>query len=235
MKPDVPGRPTLPMVKNMNTKAKARHADHQTAIGVDVAGVHAVIDHTYTEEERSRDQTVAEHLEDSALHTLLVGSKDTHGHKAHMRHRRIGNQLLDIFLNQRHQRGVDDGDGGHPQDDIGHHLGAHREHRQREAQEAVAAHLQQDRRQHHGTCSRRLHVRIRQPSVYRPHRHLHRKGGEEGQEQQCLHAAQHLNAHHIKAAVGELMRQKFHDISGARASKYIATIATSISTEPKKV
>ena len=32
-----------------------------------------------------------------------------------------------------------------------------------------------------------LHMRIRQPGVHRPHRHLHRKGGEEGEPQPCLH------------------------------------------------
>ena len=56
-----------------------------------------------------------------------------------------------------------------------------REHRQREPQEAVAAHLQQDRGEDHRAGGRRLDVRIRQPGVHRPHRHLHRERGEERQ------------------------------------------------------
>ena len=47
--------------------------------------------------------------------------------------------------------------------------------RQAETQEAVAAHLQHDGRQHHRTAGGRLHVGIRQPGMHRPHRHLDRE------------------------------------------------------------
>ncbi len=50
-----------------------------------------------------------------------------------------------------------------------------REHRQREADEPVAADLQQDRRQDHRAGGRRLDVRFRQPAMERPHRHLDRE------------------------------------------------------------
>ena len=52
---------------------------------------------------------------------------------------------------------------------------------QRITQEAIAAHLQQHARQDHRAGSRRLHVRIRQPGMHRPHRHLDRERGKEGQ------------------------------------------------------
>ena len=51
-----------------------------------------------------------------------------------------------------------------------------------EAQEAVAADLQRDRRQDHRTGGRRFHVRVRQPGVDREHRHLDREGDHEGEE-----------------------------------------------------
>ena len=51
----------------------------------------------------------------------------------------------------------------------------HREERQREAHEAVGAHLQQHRRQDHRAAGRRLDVRVRQPGVERHHRHLDRR------------------------------------------------------------
>ena len=70
-----------------------------------------------------------------------------------------------------------------------------REHRQREAQEAVAAHLQQDRGQDHRARGRRLDVRVRQPGVHRPHRHLHRKGGKERQPRPGLQGARHGGVH----------------------------------------
>ena len=62
-----------------------------------------------------------------------------------------------------------------------------REHRQREAQEAVAAHLQEDRGEDHRAGGRRLDMGVRQPGVDRPHRHLHRERGEEGEPQPGLH------------------------------------------------
>ena len=58
-----------------------------------------------------------------------------------------------------------------------------REHRQRKAQESVAAHLKQDRREDDGARRRRLDMGVGQPGVDRPHRHLDGKGGEEGQPQ----------------------------------------------------
>ena len=58
--------------------------------------------------------------------------------------------------------------------------------RQREAQEAVAAHLQHDGGQHHGAAGGRLDVRVGQPGVHRPHRHLHGEGREEGEEDERL-------------------------------------------------
>ena len=58
--------------------------------------------------------------------------------------------------------------------------------RQRESQEAVSAHFQHDGRQHHRAAGGRLDVRVGQPGVHRPHRHLHREGGEERQEDERL-------------------------------------------------
>ena len=61
-------------------------------------------------------------------------------------------------------------------------MGRVRRDGQAEAQEAVAAHLQHDRRQDHRAAGRRLDVRIREPRVHREHRHLDRERGEEGEE-----------------------------------------------------
>ncbi len=78
-----------------------------------------------------------------------------------------------------------------------------REHRQRETQEAVAAHLQEDRGQDDRARGRRLDMRVRQPGVDRPHRHLHRERREEREPQPRLHLAR------------ERMAQQHGDIGGA--------------------
>ena len=98
-----------------------------------------------------------------------------------------------------------------------------REHRQREAQEAVAAHLQQDGGEDDRARGRRLDVRVRQPGVHRPHRHLHRERGEEG-EPQPRSACARGNAWCISVGM-----------SVVPASQYIAMMASSISTEPSSV
>ena len=79
-----------------------------------------------------------------------------------------------------------------------------REHRQREPQEAVAAHLQKDRREDDGARGRRLDVGVGQPGVHRPHRQLHRERGEEGDPQPRLHLAR------------EGVAQQHRDVGGAR-------------------
>ena len=58
-----------------------------------------------------------------------------------------------------------------------------RQHRQREAQEAVAAHLQEHAGEDHRAGGRRLDMGVRQPGVDRPHRHLDREAREEGKPQ----------------------------------------------------
>ena len=98
-----------------------------------------------------------------------------------------------------------------------------REHRQREAQEAVAAHLQQDRGQDHRARGRRLDVRVRQPGVHRPHRHLHREGGKERQPRPGLQAERGTA---VCIRVG---------MSVVPAFQYSAMMASSIRTEPSSV
>ena len=43
---------------------------HQPAIARDLAGVQPVVDHADAEEQRARDDAVAQHLEHRALHAL---------------------------------------------------------------------------------------------------------------------------------------------------------------------
>ena len=62
------------------------------------------------------------------------------------------------------------------------------EHRQAEANEAIAAKLQEHARQNDRACGRRLNVRVGQPSVNRKHWHFNRKACEEGQPEPRLRA-----------------------------------------------
>ncbi len=180
-----------------------RHAVDEAAEHVDLVRVHAVVDDADAEEEAGGDDAVRQHLEDGAFDALRREGEDAERHEAHVGDGRIGDELLEVRLRQRDERGVDDGDDRQREHQRRELLAGDREHRQREAQEAVAAHLQQDRRQDDGAAGRRLDVRVRQPGVHRPHRQLHRERGEEGEPQPPLHVG------------GELRRHQRRDVGGA--------------------
>ena len=87
-----------------------RHAVDQAAEDVDLVRVHAVVDDADAEEEAGRDDAVRQHLEDGAFDALRREGEDAERHEAHVGDGRIGDQLLEVGLHQRDQRGVDDGD-----------------------------------------------------------------------------------------------------------------------------
>src|SRR5690606_39951815 len=60
------------------------HPLDQPAIGVEIAGVHPVVDDPDRKKQRARNDAVADHLEDGALHAIDRAGKDAHGHEPHM-------------------------------------------------------------------------------------------------------------------------------------------------------
>ena len=153
----------------------------------DLPRVRALVDEADHEEEGAGEEPVAEHDEDGALHAGGVADQGDAGEdagrdEAHVAHARVGDELLEVLLHQRHQRAVDDGDHREPDDPRDERDGGVREERQAEAQHAVAAHLQEDAGQDHGARRGRLDVRVGEPGVHREHRHLDGEGQEEGEE-----------------------------------------------------
>ena len=164
-----------------------RHHLGEAAIGVDLAAVDPVVDDAHHHEESGRDEAVAQHGDDAALDPERVWGEQADGDDAHVRHGRVGDQLLHVALHQGDQRGVDDRHDREREDErreVDRGLG---QHRQREAQEAVAAELEEHARQQHRARRRRLDVRVGQPGVERPHRHLDRERGEHRDPEQLLH------------------------------------------------
>ena len=106
--------------------------------------------------------------------------------EAHVRDRRVRDELLDVALHPRDQRAVDDADDREPDDPRRPVDGGLREQRQRVAHEAEGAELQQHAREHRRARRRRLDVRVGQPGVEREHRHLDREREREHAEQEAL-------------------------------------------------
>ena len=136
-----------------------------------------------------------QHLEQRARQALGVDSEDAHRDHTHMGDGGVGDQLFHVRLREGDEGGVDHRDDRKREDERREAGGGVGQHGHREAQEAVSPHLQQHAGQDDGTGGGRFHVSIRQPGVHRPHRHLHREGGEEGEEQPGLHRHRELGLH----------------------------------------
>ncbi len=69
-----------------------------------------IIDHAHAQEERSRNQPVSQHDNEATFDALAVEGEQADCDEAHVRDRRIGNQLLHVLLHKRDKRRVDDCD-----------------------------------------------------------------------------------------------------------------------------
>ena len=167
-----------------------------------------VVNHTDAEEQGARHKSVGQHDHQRAFNALTIKGEQPDGHKGHVRDRRIGDQLLHILLHERDERGVDHSDHRHAKDQPDQLSRGFGEHGEREADKAIAPHFQQHARQNDRPCGRSLNVRIRQPRMHGPHRHLHGKGREEGQEQPRLRL------------YGEVILHQRRNIGGARFARH---------------
>ena len=94
----------------------------------------------------------------------------------------------------------------------------------RKSQEAVGAHLKGDGRKNHRAAGGCLDVGIGKPSMDRPHRHLHREGHQEGQEDQDLLVqgqGQHVEISDLEAALGLVEQVDQRDKCQQRAQQRV--------------
>jgi hypothetical protein len=76
----------------------------------DLPRVPPLVDHADQEEQRAGGDAVADHHHQRPLHRLQGHGEDAEHHEAEVRDRRVGDELLEVGLHQRHQRAVDDAD-----------------------------------------------------------------------------------------------------------------------------
>ena len=69
-----------------------------------------LVDDPDEEEQGARDDPVADHLEDRPVQARRLEHEDAQGHEAHVAHRRVGDELLEVGLDEGHDRAVDDRD-----------------------------------------------------------------------------------------------------------------------------
>ena len=146
---------------------------------------------------------MGQHLDHRALQGLLAAGVDADQHEAHVRDAGERHQALDVGLGEGQEGSVEDADQAQGHGDRRELGRGVREQRQGEAQQAVGRGLQQDARQVHGTCGRRLGVSVRQPGVERHHRQLHREGDEEAQHQEVLDAGRQFGLEQVAVVEGD--------------------------------
>ena len=146
-------------------RGEPRHHVGDAAVVLDHAAVHAVVEHADAGEHRARDEAVADHLHHRALQAQArgvgvadvahqrEGDEGAQGDEAHVRDRRIRDQLLHVVLHQRDQADVDHRDQATARSPARRtRAPASGTIGSDEAQEAVAADLQHDRGQDHRTA-----------------------------------------------------------------------------------
>jgi hypothetical protein len=163
-----------------------------------------------------------------AVEAVRVHREEPEHDDAHRGDRRVGDQLLHVAVAlddevHRGQRAVDDADDGEDDHHVAHAEGAApevalvdgslREERQVEAVEAVRTELQQNAGEDDGAGRRRLDVRVRQPRMERPHRHLDGEADGEGEEEEHLHRPhrdgrpERLHEHDVEGASARTLRR----------------------------
>ena len=170
------------------------HVDH-AAIGTDFARMQAVVEHADAKEQCTGDQTMRDHLHHGTIEperTALARAcsrqykeyeKRPHGDEAHVRDRGIGHELLHVLLYDGDERDIDDRNQRQQHDQPIQLAAGVRRDGQAEAQQSIAAHLQHDRGQDHGSTGRRFDVRVGQPGMQREDWNFDRERDEEREEQ----------------------------------------------------
>ena len=109
-KPDRPGRPAEANTKNPNVTAHTGMSAAGAAELRDRPVVGPLVDHADEEEQGAGDQAVVDHLEDRPVHRLLLEHEDSERDEAHVADGRVRDELLEVRLDHRHDRAVDDRD-----------------------------------------------------------------------------------------------------------------------------
>ena len=207
------------------------HHVRESAVLGDLARVAALVNDADDQEQHAGRDAVVDLLDDAAGDPVRIHRENAQRAESQVADRGVGDQLLPILLHQADQRAVDDADDRKDRQNL-HDGGVDRgfrQQRQREAQESVGPHLQQDAGQDHRAGGGRFDVRVGQPGVEREHRDLDGESDEEGPEDPLLRRQRQVELHQLG------------DFEGVEAElvvkcwKYSVRMPSSIRTEPVSV
>ena len=180
----------------------------------DRPSVVTLVDHPDQREQPRRRETVVDQLERRPFDGHWLEGRDAHHAVAHVTHRRISDESLEIGLRKRYQRPVEDSHNAQAEDPRGGGGCCLREHRQGEAKEAIDADLEEDAGEIDASPRRCLNVRQREPGVEGNDRHLDGKAGKQGQKHPPLQPSP-LGIH--RERMGRQAGGERGDVEGERA------------------
>ena len=197
MNVDRPGRDRPGQAGDQEQPGEHRcHLLHATVIGDQLRAPPR--DHEPGDEEQSPGgEAVVHHVEDAARLALAGHREDAQRDQAHVGHRRVRDQPLQVPLADRDDRAVQDPDHREHEDQRREVVRPGREQLQAVADHAEGADLVQHADQHHGGSRLRGGGRVRQPGVERPDRRLDRERHEEAEEQPLLGGRTQRHVHQL--------------------------------------
>ena len=146
---------------------------------------------------------MADHLQHGAAHAQGIDGADAQQHEAHVAHGAAGDPALHVVLGKGVERAV------HDVHDAQHHQGRSqgevglRQHLHVEAQQGIAAHLQQHARQQHRHRGVGLTVGVRQPGVQGKHGELHAEAHQEAEITEKAEGATSAALHQLSEVEGD--------------------------------
>jgi hypothetical protein len=148
--------------------------------------VPTVVQHAHQEEEGPRRDPVVQHLVDRSHEAGRGKGGDPEHHEPEVGDRGVGDELLEVGLDEGDEGPVEDPDDGEDPHEGGEAHGGVGEERDRHAQEAVAPHLEEHSGEDDRARGGGLDVGVGKPGVEGPHRDLDREGEGAGEEEPDL-------------------------------------------------
>ena len=124
-----------------------------------------LVDDADEQEQAAGGNAVVDDLEDRPIQPLLVEHKDPERHEVHVADRAIRDELLEVGLDEGHDRAVDDRDQAQDDDRRPECLGRRREERQGEPDEPICTELQHHPGEYDRARRRRFDVGVGQSRV----------------------------------------------------------------------
>lgn len=150
-------------------RRKARHLVGKPLEIVHCAKMRLFIDEADHREEERAHHAVRHHVGNRARDADDIQCREAQEHIAHVRHRRVADDVLQILLHERDVSGIEHVAHREERDQWRPELRAQRQHEKPDADEAVAADLLQNARMNHRHRRRCARVAVGRPAVEREH------------------------------------------------------------------